>query len=80
MKKVVVVSASWCPQCGPFKKALENAGIEFETLDADDARNEEYLKTAGVRGLPTTLVFEGEVRIGSVVGNHVPKVKELLNQ
>lgn len=80
MNKVVVVSASWCSQCGPYKKALERAGIEFESLDADDSANEAYLLKMGVRGLPTTIVLDGEVVVGTVVGNNVPKLKELLGE
>lgn len=79
MKKVVVVSASWCSQCGPYKRALEQAGIEFQSLDADDPENAELLQTVGVRGLPTTLVFDSGPLIGTVVGNNIPKLKELLN-
>lgn len=79
MKKALVVSAEWCSQCGPYKKALENAGIEFETQDADDPENEALLNILGVRGLPTTIIFDGEIEVGRVVGNNVKKVQELLN-
>lgn len=79
MKKVVVVSASWCSQCGPYKRALESAGIEFQSFDADNPDNEQFLMERNVRGLPTTLVYEGGIHIGTVVGNNLPKLKELLN-
>lgn len=79
MNKIYVVSASWCSQCGPYKQALEKAGIEFESVDADDESNEMFLHEMNVRGLPTTIIFRGEVHVGNVVGNNVPKVKELLN-
>lgn len=78
MKQVMVVSAAWCSQCGPYKRALDQAGIGYETQDADDPENEELLKMLGVRGLPTTIVFDGEIEVGRVVGNNVPKLKELL--
>lgn len=80
MKKVIVVSASWCSQCGPYKKALEQAGIEYQSFDADNPDNEQFLMERGVRGLPTTLVYDGGVHISTVVGNNVPKVKELLSE
>lgn len=78
MKTVIVVSASWCSQCGPYKKALDQTGIKYETKDADAPENEAQLTLLGVRGLPTTIVFDGEIEVGRVVGNNVPKVKELL--
>lgn len=78
MKGVMVVSASWCSQCGPYKRALDQAGIEYEEQDADDPENEALLKILGVRGLPTTIVFDGEIEVGRVVGNNVPKLRELL--
>lgn len=79
MKQAMVVSAEWCSQCGPYKRALDQAGIEYESQDADDPENEALLKILGVRGLPTTIIFDGEIEVGRVVGNNVPKVKELLN-
>lgn len=79
MNKIIVVSASWCSQCGPYKQALDKAGISFESMDADDPDNEMFLHEMGIRGLPTTIVFKGETHLGNVVGNNVPKVKELLN-
>ena len=80
MKKVVmVVSASWCSVCGPYKKALEAAGIEFKQIDADDPTQQEFLTREGVRSLPTTLVFEADQKVGTVTGNNVKKVQELLN-
>lgn len=77
--KVKVVSASWCSQCGPYKKQLQSQGIEFENLDADDSSNMELLSSLGVRGLPTTLVYNNDELIGMVAGNKIEDVKELLN-
>jgi len=79
MISVSVVSASWCSQCGPYKRALEQAGIEYGTIDADHPDNEKFLHAHGVRGLPTTIVYKDNVLLGSVVGNNIPKLKELLN-
>lgn len=56
MNKVVVVGASWCTQCGPYKAALERAGVVYESADLEDsmALMEEY----GLRGLPATFVYD----------------------
>lgn len=75
---VKVVSAEWCSQCKPYKRQLEEQGIEFTSLDADDEVNQELLKFVGVRSLPTTLIFkDGEV-CNTVVGNKVQELKSLL--
>ena len=66
-KKLVIVSAAWCSNCGPLKKKLEDAGIEFETVDAEE--NMEFCRNYGVRGLPTTLFFEDGDLVKSLVGN-----------
>lgn len=56
MNKVVVVGASWCAQCGPYKAALERAGVAYESADLEDsmAVMEEY----GLRGLPATFISD----------------------
>lgn len=78
MKTVVVVSASWCPQCGPYKKMLQSAGIAFQEFDADSPLNQEFLLSLGVRGLPTTFIYEGKEIVATVTGNNAKKVQELL--
>jgi glutaredoxin len=81
MKKVVVASASWCPQCGPFKKRLDAAGVAYIECDVDDPANLSFVHRMNVRGLPTTFVFdEWEELIGVVVGVDVKKVEELLSE
>lgn len=77
MKDIVikVVSASWCGQCGPYKKQLEQSGIEFENIDADDESNMELLKSLGVRSLPTTLVYKNGELIKTFAGNKPQELK-----
>lgn len=75
---IKVVSASWCGQCGPYKKQLEQSGIEFENIDADDESNMELLKSLGVRSLPTTLVYKNGDTFSLLVGNKISELKEIL--
>ena len=66
-KELIVVTANWCTQCGPLKKKLEDAGIQFTAVDAEE--NPDYCRNYGVRGLPTTLFFENDELVKSLVGN-----------
>lgn len=75
---IKVVSAGFCKNCGPYKEALKQEGIEFESVDADDDSNIEFLTKNAVRSLPTSLVFEDGKLIGRVVGNKVNELKEIL--
>ena len=53
------------------KEKLEDAGVEFETVDADE--NMEFCRNYGVRGLPTALFFEDGELVKSLVGNNPVK-------
>lgn len=60
MKKVVIVTASWCSQCPQVKTVLnklleDNGDFLLEQLDADT--QEDLVNTLRVRGLPTVLVY-----------------------
>ena len=75
--KVYVWSASWCPQCGPFKEALTQRGVDFEVQDADALQDEAV--RIGIRSLPTTVFLDdnGE-EMHRIPGNNVAKVMEYL--
>ena len=78
MKEVVVFSASWCGQCGPFKKALEQQGVMFENVDVDE--QEDKVAEIGIRGLPTTIILEDGVEVKRISGNKVKEVMEALGE
>ena len=67
-KELVIVSAKWCANCGPLKKKLEDAGIQFHVIDAEESP--QYCLDYGVRGLPTALFFEDGELVKSLVGNN----------
>lgn len=78
MIEVKVVSAEWCSQCTPFKKTLRQSGIEYTSIDADDVNNAEFIRKHGVRGLPTTLIFEEGLLVKTIAGPKAQEVKDFL--
>lgn len=78
MTEVIVFSAAWCSNCQPFKKALEQQGIKFESVDVDE--QEERVASLSIRGLPTTLILEDGVEIKRIAGNKVKEVVEAIGQ
>lgn len=73
--KLMVFSAGFCSQCGPYKKNLTEAGIEFEVVDADDDDKQDLFAEYGVRGLPTSVFLKDGVVVEKLVGNK--PVKEI---
>ena len=70
MKKLVVVSAVWCPSClvmsKDLKKLKENTDIEIEKLDYDfDSEVEKY--NVGKK-LPVLVLEEDGVEIRRLIG------------
>lgn len=70
MKKIVVVSSSWCSQCSVLKDALDRNNVQYVVVDADE--DMDYCREQGVRSLPTILLG-GEVKL---VGNSPDVVKK----
>lgn len=75
---VKVFSASWCPNCPSFKKALDLAGVQYEVVDADDESTASEFEKYGVRGLPTCVIEEDGVIVRKVVGNPTSGVQEVI--
>lgn len=74
MKKVLVVKATWCGPCKAYTPVLEAAKSEIETkgytlefVDADE--KPEVVQKYGVRGVPTTIILDGEDVLTTLVGN-----------
>lgn len=61
---IKVVSAIWCKNCSVLKKSLDNSGIEYQVVDADDFNNQDYLKQLSIKTLPTTFFEVDGVVIG----------------
>ena len=75
---VKIVSASWCNQCSPYKKAVDSLGIAFENIDADSEENMSMLNELGVRSLPTTLVYKDGELVKMFSGNKPQELKEVI--
>jgi thioredoxin-like negative regulator of GroEL len=65
---IKLFSAEWCPNCKPFKKSLDDAGVKYDLYDVDDESVHNVVNHYNVRGLPTTIIeLDGEV-IRQIVG------------
>jgi mycoredoxin len=58
--RVLMFSASWCPECKSLKKALEETGLAYEEIDLDlDIEAEALvLERSGGRRVVPTLQFD----------------------
>ena len=60
---VVKASASWCGPCKTYKPIFEeyaekhfSEDLQFAEADVDE--NDDLVKAAGIRGVPTTIVYK----------------------
>ena len=63
MKKVVVVSSSWCSQCSVLKDALNRNNVQYVVVDADE--DMDYCREQGVRSLPTIILGDEQKLVGN---------------
>ena len=75
-KEVVVVSAAWCGNCGVLKDALTRSGIVYKVIDADSEEGMAFCRENGVRGLPTSFIYEDGEIVKTVIGNKFQEIKE----
>lgn len=82
MKEVVVAKAVWCGPCkayGPTvvsaKEEIEKMGYELRFVDVDE--NPEFCQKHGIRGVPSTIIINGDKT--SVFSGNVSK-EELLER
>jgi ribonucleoside-triphosphate reductase (formate) len=65
--KVRIVTSPTCPNCPRAKKALKEAGIEYEEIDV--TTNADKLKEMGIMSAPTLIVGEKIISgVGPIVG------------
>lgn len=76
MKEIVIVSSSWCGNCGVLKDTLTRAGVIYKVIDADSPEGIDFCRENGVRSLPTSFVYEGGELKKTLIG--LKKVEEFL--
>jgi glutaredoxin 3 len=74
-KKIKVYSTPTCPYCEILKEFLKNEGIEFESIDLSQSKEDQQyiLEKTGKLAVPVTEI-DGQF----VVGFDKEKIKELL--
>lgn len=73
--KVVVYGADWCGPCRMVKGTLSRANVEFESINIEEEPNK--AADAGIRGLPTIVVFDGDTEVKRLVGNSADLIVQL---
>jgi len=64
MKKVEIYTTQWCPYCHAAKSLLDEKGVHYEEVDADDpdVRMAMVQRANGRRTVPQ--IFVGETHVG----------------
>lgn len=63
MSRVVLATASWCKNCEPVKKYIEDNNMEVSMFDVDT--NLDEARDLGIRGIPCLLVENKVHAVGS---------------
>lgn len=77
MKEVLVFSAEWCSNCGPWKEMLDKKGIEYVGIDADSEEGMAKAQQYQVRALPTTLILRDGYLERKIVGTQLKELDKL---
>ena len=68
MKKIVVVSASWCVNCGVLKDLLTRSQVVYHVIDCDSDVGMTFCREMGVRSLPATFIYEDDKIVKTING------------
>lgn len=66
-------TASWCVNCKPIKALIESKGYDVEVVDVDN--NPTLVRDSGVRSIPSLLLDDGSLVVGSAKIQEVIKEK-----
>lgn len=70
-KVVLKFFATWCGPCNMMAPIVQELSEEMEDIkffDLNIEKNEELVKTLGIKSLPTIVLFEDGVKIKEIVG------------
>lgn len=76
MKKLVVYSGKNCAACVALKTKMASENIQYEEKDV--SKNMQDVKMYSIRSVPTTLVFEDDNYLTTVVGNKLEEIKSFI--
>jgi len=64
MKKVEIYTTQWCPYCNAAKALLDDKGVAYDEVDADDpkVRSAMVERANGRRTVPQ--IFVGDTHVG----------------
>lgn len=57
MKKIVLLSASWCGPCQILKQRLKNENISVDIVDIDDEVGSNLVKRFSIKSVPTLVEY-----------------------
>lgn len=75
--KIVVFTGVGCAPCKALKEKLSAEFIGFEEMPV--MQNMRFAQEMGVKSVPTTVVYVDSELVGTVVGNKVEEIKEMIN-
>ena len=76
-KEILVFTGEWCSNCSPWKKMLDEKGVQYTAIDIDTDEGAALAQKHGVRALPTTLIFRDGYLDRKIVGVQLNSLKEM---
>lgn len=79
--RLVIYTATWCQACPPYLKMVEASGIPYKVVDADEDGATKEIFKLGIRSLPGTVLYEGEIPMYIGTGTDaLDTVKKILDK
>jgi len=75
-QKLVLFATKTCPNCKMAEKFLNDAGMTFEKVYAEDAPD--FATKLDVKKAPTLVILEGDVAVGKIV--NVSEIRKYIDQ
>ena len=75
-QKLVLFATKTCPNCKMAEKFLNDAGMTFEKVYAEDAPD--FATKLDVKKAPTLVIMEGDVAVAKIV--NVSEIRKFIDQ